>query len=282
MKSKKRLEDQVVLIVGGGQIPGETIGNGRATALTFAREGAKIAVADIDMASAQETVRLIHDQGDKAFAIQGDISKENDCERFVSETLDCYGQLNILQNNVGIGPGNSGPIKITAKKWRHIIDINLTGMFLIIKYVLPIMQKQRSGVITNISSTISIAENTNVRGSAGDQNKGEGQIAYQVSKTGVNALTKSFAISQASYGIRINAILPGLMETPNAIETVIESSDITREALIRMRNEQVPLLRKQGTAWDVANAALFLASNEARFITGVLLPVDGGLSLKRG
>ena len=95
-------------------------------------------------------------------------------------------------------------------------------------------------------------------------------------------MTESFAISQARYGIRVNAILPGLMETPNAIETVLESSNISREELIRMRDEQIPLLGKQGTAWDVANASLFLASNEARFITGVLLPVDGGLNLKRG
>ena len=282
MKSGRRLRDEVALIVGGGQIPGETIGNGRATALTFASEGAKIAVVDINMSLAQETVQLIHDQGGEAFAIQGDISKETDCARFVSETLDCYGQLNILQNNVGIGPGDSGPTKITAETWRHILDVNLTGMFLVIKHVLPIMQKQSSGVITNISSTISIAANTKVRGSFADQNEGQGQIAYRVSKTGVNSLTESLAMSQARYGIRVNAILPGLMETPNAIESAIGSSNISREELNRKRDEQVPLLGKQGSAWDIANAALFLASNEAKFITGVLLPVDGGLNLKRG
>ncbi len=282
MKSNRRLENQVVLIVGGGQIPGETIGNGRATALTFAREGAKLAIADIDMNLAKETVKLVQDQGEEAFAIQGDISKENDCARFVSKTLDTYGQLNILQNNVGIGPGASGPNKITAEGWRHILDVNLTGMFLIIKHVLPIMQKQRSGVITNISSTISIAANTSVRESLKEQADGEGQTAYRVSKTGVNSLTESFAISQARYGIRVNAILPGLMETPNAIESAMRSSNITKEELNSIRDKQVPLLGKQGTAWDVANAALFLASNEARFITGILLPVDGGLNLKRG
>ena len=282
MKSNRRLENQVVLIIGGGQIPGETIGNGRATALTFAREGAKLAIADIDMNLAKETVKLVQDQGEEAFAIQGDISKENDCARFVSKTLDTYGQLNILQNNVGIGPGASGPNKITAEGWRHILDVNLTGMFLIIKHVLPIMQKQRSGVITNISSTISIAANTSVRESLKEQADGEGQTAYRVSKTGVNSLTESFAISQARYGIRVNAILPGLMETPNAIESAMRSSNITKEELNSIRDKQVPLLGKQGTAWDVANAALFLASNEARFITGILLPVDGGLNLKRG
>ena len=282
MKSGKRLENQVALIVGGGQIPGETIGNGRATALTFAREGAKIVVADIDIDLAQETVELVNNQGGEAFAIQGNISKESDCARFVSETLKHYGQINILQNNVGIGPGASGPSIITAEAWRHLLDVNLTGMFLIIKCVLPIMQKQRKGVITNISSTISIAANTSVRDSSDDQKEGEGQIAYRVSKTGVNSLTESFAIKQARYGIRVNAILPGLMETPNAIETVIGSSNLSRDELNRMRDQQVPLLSKQGTAWDIANASLFLASDEAQFITGVLLPVDGGLSLKRG
>ena len=201
MKSKRRLEDQVVLIVGGGQIPGETMGNGRATALTFAQEGAKIAVADIDMNLAQKTVQLVNDQGGEAFPIQGDISKELDCAHFVSETLNFYGQLNILQNNVGIGPGSSGSNKISLEGWRHILDVNLTGMFLIIKHVLPIMQKQRSGVITNISSTISIAANSDVRGSSVNKNDGEGQTAYRVSKTGVNALTESFAMSQARYGI---------------------------------------------------------------------------------
>jgi len=283
VKSARRLENQVALIVGGGQIPGETIGNGRATALTFAREGAKIVVADIDINLAQETVQLVRDQGGEAFAVQGDISKDTDCTRFLSETLDGYGQLNILQNNVGIGPSDRVSKKTTSEVWRHILDVNLTGMFLIIKYALPIMQKQRFGVITNISSTISISPDTNVRGvSSFHKIAEEGQIAYRISKTGVNSLTESFALKQARYGIRVNAILPGLMETPNATESAIKSNNLSREELKRLRDEQVPLLGKQGSAWDVANASLFLASNEARFITGVLLPVDGGLSLKRG
>ena len=282
MQSKTRLENQVALIVGGGQIPGDTIGNGRATALTFAREGAKIVIADININLAKETVRLVQDQGGEAFAIEGDIINQEDCSRFVSETIKSYGGLNILQNNVGIGPGGSGPNKISAEGWRLMLDVNLTGMFLMIKNVLPTMQKQRSGVITNISSTISIAGNSSVHGNSKNQGDREGQTAYRVSKSGVNSLTESFALSQAQYGIRVNAILPGLMETPNAVESAIKSSNLTREELKKMRDEQVPLLSKQGTGWDIANAALFLASDEARFITGVLLPVDGGLNLKRG
>ena len=173
MQSKTRLENQVALIVGGGQIPGETIGNGRATALTFARKGAKIVIADIDINLAKETVRLVQDLGGEAFAIEGDIINQEDCSRFVSETIKSYGGLNILQNNVGIGPGGSGPNKISAEGWRHMLDVNLTGMFLMIKNVILIMQKQRSGVITNISSTISIAGNSSVRGNSKNQGDGE-------------------------------------------------------------------------------------------------------------
>lgn len=277
-----RLRDKTAIVVGGGQTPGETIGNGRATAITFAREGAKLVIADLDLAAAEDTVRLVEEAGGEAFAIRGDVTSEEDCARFAKATVDAYGRIDILQNNVGVGPGDSGPTKITAEAWRFILDVNLTGMLLTAKYVLPIMQKQRSGVITNISSMISITSDTGVRGSAGDQTEGQGQIAYRVSKTGVNSLTESLAMSQAPYNIRVNAILPGLMETPNAVESVMASSGMTREVLNQLRDDQVPLGGKQGTAWDVANAALFLASDEARFITGVLLPVDGGQNLKRG
>ena len=278
----QRLNDRVALIVGGGQVPGETIGNGRATALTFAREGAKLVIADLILAAAEETVRLVEDAGGEAVAIQGDVTSAEDCARFATATVDAYGRIDILHNNVGGGPDDSGPTKITPEAWRNILDISLTGMLLTAKYVLPIMQKQRSGVITNISSMLSIASDIGVRGSSNDQTAGQGQIAYRVSKTGVNSLTETLAMSQAPYNIRVNAILPGLMKTPSAVESVMASSGIPREELNKIRDDQVPLGGKQGTAWDVANAALFLVSDEARFITGVLLSVDGGQSLRRG
>lgn len=281
MQSSERLKNKVALIVGGGQMAGQTIGNGRATAIKFANEGAKILIADINIKSANETVKLINDNGGSASAIQGDISDSRDCKRFVSNVLKKYNQLDILQNNVGIGPGKSGPNNISIKEWRKMIDINLTGMFLIIKNVLPVMQEMKSGVITNISSTISIAGNSKVRGSIKNKNA-EGQTAYTVSKAGVNTLTKSFALSQAIYGIRVNAILPGLIHTPNGIESAIKSTKLSRKKINLLRNEQVPLCSQQGSAWDIANASLFLASDDAKYITGILLPVDGGLSLKRG
>ena len=277
-----RLEGRVALIAGGGQSPGQTVGNGRATALTFAREGAKLAIADIDPASAEETVDQVRSKGGEAFAVQADVTRPGDCARMASETVKRYGRIDILQNNVGIGTGDSGPAEITVEAWRLILDVNLTGMLLTTQKVLPVMHKQGSGVVTNLSSMISITSDVVVKGSAVDQSEGAGQVAYRVSKSAVNSLTESLAMSQAPYGIRVNAILPGLMQTPNAIEAVMESNDIARTELNRIRDLQVPLGGKQGTAWDVANASLFLASDEARFVTGVLLPVDGGQSLRRG
>ncbi|MEE2980257.1 MAG: SDR family NAD(P)-dependent oxidoreductase [Pseudomonadota bacterium] len=277
-----RLRGKTAIVVGGGQAPGETMGNGRATALTFAREGARLVIADLDLAAAEDTVRMVDEAGGEAVAIAGDVTSEADCARFAQATVDAYGRIDILHNNVGIGAGDSGPTKITAEAWRRILDVNLTGMLLTAKAALPIMRKQRSGVITSISSMISITDESVVRGSAADQTAGQGQVAYRVSKTGVNSLTESLAMSEAPYNIRVNAILPGLMETPNAIEALLASTDMTRDALNKIRDDQVPLGGRQGTAWDVANAALFLASDEARFITGVLLPVDGGQNLRRG
>lgn len=275
-----RLQDRVALIAGGGQIPGATIGNGRASAIMFAREGAKLAIADKDMASAKDTVRMVADEGGEAFAVEGNVTDESDCLRLAEETLKHFGRIDILQNNVGVSTGDSGPTEIAAEAWRFLLDVNLTGMLLTAKHVLPVMQKQRSGVITNISSMLSVTSDSNVKGSAIDES--HGQVAYRVSKTGVNSLTESLAMSQAPYGIRVNAILPGLMQTPTAIEMLMAETGASREELNRVRDAQVPLGGKQGTAWDVANAALFLASDEARFITGALLPVDGGQSQRRG
>ena len=277
-----RLRDKTAIVVGGGQAPGETMGNGRATALTFAREGARLVIADLDLAAAEDTVRMVEEAGGKAVAVAGDVTSEADCARFAQAAVDAYGRIDILHNNVGIGHGDGGPTTITADAWRLILEVNLTGMLLTAKAVLPAMRKQRSGVITSISSMISITSDSVVKGSSADPGQGQGQVAYRVSKSGVNSLTESLAMSEAPYNIRVNAILPGLMETPNAIETLMASTGMTRDALNRIRDDQVPLGGRQGTAWDVANAALFLASDEARFITGVLLPVDGGQNLKRG
>jgi len=277
----KRLESKVALIVGGGQIPGETIGNGRATALTFAKEGARLMIADRGLDSAQHTVELAQELGAEAFAVQGDVTEEASAKRFVEQTMTHFGRVDILQNNVGVSDGDCGPLGIEVAHWRNILDVNLTGMLLTAKHVLPIMQTQGGGVITNISSIISITSDAVVYGGEDLAEDSDQIIGYRVSKTGVNSLTESLAMSQARHGIRVNAILPGLMHTSNAIEGT-HQTHLGRDDLIRKRDAQVPLGGKQGTGWDVANAALFLASEEARFITGALLPVDGGQCLRRG
>jgi NAD(P)-dependent dehydrogenase (short-subunit alcohol dehydrogenase family) len=169
---------------------------------------------------------------------------------------------------VGIAEGDAGPVELEEDAWDRIVDTNLKSMFLACKHVLPVMREQGSGCIVNVSSIASIAAVPT--------------LAYKVSKAGVDALTRQIAIGNAGYGIRANAILPGLMNTPMAIEGWARAFGAPREEVVRRRDAQVPLGRKQGTAWDVAYAALFLASDEARFITGVLLPVDGGQTVRIG
>jgi NAD(P)-dependent dehydrogenase (short-subunit alcohol dehydrogenase family) len=263
-----RLEGKVAIVVGAGQTPGETIGNGRATAILFAREGARVLLVDRDGESAEETKRMIEAEGGTAEVFEADVSREVDCEKMVAAALNAYGRIDILHNNVGIGIGDAGPTHLTEENWDRIIDVNLKSVFLTSKHALPVMRKQGSGVIVNISSIAAVCS--------------VGMVAYKTSKAGVNALTHSLALGNARYGIRVNAIMPGLMNTPMAIETISQVRGVDRERLIQERDAQVPLGAKMGTAWDIAHAALFLASDEAKFITGVVLPVDGGQSARIG
>ena len=161
-----RLEGKVALVVGGGQLPGQTIGNGRATALAFAREGARVAVMDRVVESAEETVALIQEQDGKAIALAGDVISEADCTRVVEDTRLAFGRIDVLQNNVGIGIGDDGPTHISAEAWRHILEVNLTGMFLMARQVLPAMQAAKTGVITNISSIVSTLSDSTLLGSS--------------------------------------------------------------------------------------------------------------------
>lgn len=262
-----RLENKIAIVVGAGQTPGETIGNGRATAITFAREGARVMLVDRRLDSAQETEKLIRDEGGEALSFEADVTKSADCEAMAKACVDQLGRIDVLHNNVGIGAGDGSVGRITEEHWQRIMDVNLKAMLLTCKAVIPVMREQGSGAITNISSVASIAAIN--------------MVAYKVSKAGVNALTQQIAMANARHGIRCNAILPGLMNTPMAIEAWV-SMGADRAEVVKRRDDQVPLGAKQGTAWDVANAALFLASDEAKFITGVLLAVDGGQSLRVG
>lgn len=263
-----RLKDKTAIVVGAGQTPGDTIGNGRATAILFAREGARVVLVDCNHESALETQALIEAEGGQCFTVRADVTRQNDCDAFVRAAMERYGRVDILHNNVGIGAGDDEILKLSEEYWDKIMSVNLKGMFLSSRSVLPVMREQRSGSIINISSIAAICAIS--------------IVAYKTSKAGVNALTHQIAVDNAKYNIRANVIMPGLMNTPMAIETISKARGVAKEELIRQRDASVPLGGKMGTAWDVAYAALFLASDEAKFITGVMLPVDGGQSARIG
>ena len=263
-----RLEHKVAIVVGAGQTPGATIGNGRATSILFAREGAEVLLVDRDLASAEQTREMIEKEGGTASTFEADVTDEDACRALAASCVERYGRIDILHNNVGIGGGDAGPTRLAAEDWDRIFNVNLKSMFLTCKHVLPVMREQVGGNIVNISSAAAVCS--------------VGIVAYKTSKAGVNAFTHALAIGNAKYGIRANVIMPGLMNTPMAIEGISQARGIDREDLIRARDAAVPLGQKMGTAWDVAYAALFLASDEAKFVTGVVLPVDGGQSARIG
>ncbi|HWO02291.1 MAG TPA: SDR family NAD(P)-dependent oxidoreductase [Blastocatellia bacterium] len=263
-----RLKDKVAIVVGAGQTPGDTIGNGRATSILFAREGARVVLVDYNYESALETQSLIEAEGGTCFAFRADVTRQADCDAFVRTAVEAYGRVDVLHNNVGIGGGDDEILSLTEESWDRIMSVNLKGMFLSSRTVLPTMREQRCGSIINTSSIAAICST--------------GIVAYKTSKAGVNALTHQIALENAKHNIRANAIMPGLMNTPMAIEGISKARGIPKEDLIRQRDSAVPLGGKMGTAWDVAYAALFLASDEAKFITGVTLPVDGGQSARIG
>ncbi len=265
---EKRLEGKVAIVTGAGQTPGDTIGNGRAISILFARAGAKVALADVRLDSAQETQAMIAREGGVSFPIAADVTRAEDCRRMAEKCAETYGRIDILVNNVGIGRGDQGPVELQEEAWDRIFNVNLKSIFLTCKYVLPFMEKQGSGSIVNISSAAAVAAYP--------------LIAYKSSKAGVNAITHSIAMRYAKKGIRVNCIMPGLMNTPMAIEGISQARGVNKEDLIRERSSRVPLKGGMGSGWDTAFAALFLASDEARFITAVILPVDGGQSARIG
>ena len=267
--SAMRLEGKAAIVVGAGQTPGDTIGNGRATAILFAREGARVLLVDRDGASARETQAMIEREGGQAAVFEADVTREEECRVMAEACRAAYGQIDVLHNNVGIGTGDDEASVLSEEAWDQILNVNLKSAFLACKHVLPVMRQQEGGAIINISSIAAVAAAMEY-------------TAYKVSKAGMNALTHAVAMANARYGIRVNAIMPGLIETPMAIETISARRGISKEELIRERNARVPLRGQMGTAWDVARAALFLALDEAQFITGVVLAVDGGQCAKIG
>ena len=261
-----RLAGKVALVMGAGQSPGETEGNGRAIARRFAAEGARVACADRDLARAEETAAAI---GDAAFAIACDVTDRAQCEAAVAAVIARWGKLDILVNNVGIGGGGDGPAhRIDEAAYDRIMAVNLKGTLNGIAAAVPAMRDAGAGSIVNISSLAGVA--------------GSHMVAYEMSKAAVNRLTQSTALANAKAGIRVNAVAPGLMDTPMAIDAVAAARELPREQVRAERSALVPLGGRMGNAADTANAALFLASDEARFITGVILGVDGGMGARIG
>jgi NAD(P)-dependent dehydrogenase (short-subunit alcohol dehydrogenase family) len=265
-----RLKDKIAIIVGAGQSPGEGLGNGRATALRFVQEGAKVLAVDRDLASAEETASLAGKEGGECIAFEADVTKERTLAAAIKAAQDRWGKVDILHNNVGvsIAGGDASPLEITEEAFDRVCAINLRGTVMACKHVLPLMRAQRSGVIINISSIAAWEMFPTV--------------AYKATKAALIAYTQQLAIQNAEFGVRANVILPGLMDTPMAVDTRARISGKSRAEIAALRDAEVPLRRRMGTAWDVANAALFLASDEANFITGVALPVDGGALVKIG
>ncbi len=264
-----RLEGKTAVIVGAGQTPGETIGNGRAMTILFAREGAKVLCVDRAADRAAETAAMIAAEGGDAASLEADIRKAAASDAVVAAAKARFGHIDILVNNVGIGGGGDGPAhRLTEDAFDRITAVNLKGTWLMAKAVLPSMREQGFGAIINISSLAGIA--------------GGNQVAYEVTKAAVNRLTTSIAQANAGKGVRCNAIAPGLMDTPMAVAGIAQARGQDQDAVRAARNARVPLGGKMGTAWDTAYAALFLASDESRFITGVVLHVDGGMSSRIG
>jgi NAD(P)-dependent dehydrogenase (short-subunit alcohol dehydrogenase family) len=264
-----RLAGRTAIVVGAGQTPGETVGNGRAIALLFAREGAEVLCVDRELGRAEETVAMIAAEGGTAAAHGADITDPAGCVALIEAASRRWDRIDVLVNNVGVGGGGDGPAhRAEQAAWDRIISVNLTAMWLTIRAAVPVLRAQGGGAIVNVSSIASTM--------------GGNQVAYEVSKAGVNRLTTSVAAANARYNVRCNAVAPGLMDTPMALSGIAAASGQTAAEVREARNARVPLRAQMGTAWDTAYAVLFLGCDEARFITGAVLPVDGGMSVRTG
>jgi NAD(P)-dependent dehydrogenase (short-subunit alcohol dehydrogenase family) len=259
----KRLQDKVALIVGAGSVSAG-MGNGRAMAMLFAREGARVLAVDRDLASAEETCRRVHEEGGICEPYKADVTRGDEVKAMVSACVERFGRVDVLVNNVGIAEVG-GPVELSEEAWDRIFDVNVKSMFLACKHVLPLMEQQGGGAIVNISTLASIRWS------------GVPYVAYCASKAAVNGLTRYVALQYASKKIRVNAVLPGLMNTPMIVEPLTQFYGGNVQQMIAKRDAMCPT-GSMGDAWDVAHAALYLASDEAKYVTGVELVVDGGIS----
>lgn len=259
----KRLEGAVAIISGAGS-SGPGWGNGKACAVQFAREGAQVFAVDINTEAVAETKAIIDQEGGDCVIYNADVTDSDSVSRLVAACVETYGRIDVLHNNVGIvEPG--GPEEIKEENWDRLMNVNVKSMYLTAKNVLPYMVEAGSGSIINVSSIASF------------YSLGYPCVSYCASKGAVNALTRNIATQYAKHQIRCNAILPGLMDTPLIRGAVSEAYEDV-EVMVSERDALCPM-GKMGDAWDVAHSAVFLASDESRYVTGIELVVDGGLTL---
>jgi NAD(P)-dependent dehydrogenase (short-subunit alcohol dehydrogenase family) len=254
-----RVEGKAAIVTGAGSTPGPGIGTGKATAVVLAREGASVLLVDIHAERAEETLRLIEEEGGKAEVFAADVTKAADCEAMVRAAVTAFGTVDILVNNIGLASLGT-VVDVSEEEWDRALDLNLRTAFLASKYVVPVMAAQGSGAIVNVASISAL--------------RGDSTVAYSAAKGGLLALTIDMAYSHGRQGIRVNAIAPGHLTTPMVL--AVSGNGPQADYFNRLRSE-AGLLGTPGTGWDVAWAAVFLASEEARWITGVTLPVDSGV-----
>ncbi len=261
----ERVRGKAIIVTGAGSI-GPGIGNGKAAGILYAREGGRVLLIDRDLAAAEETRRLIAEEGGQAIAFACDVTSSAECHRMAQACLEAFGSIDVLHNNVGIAiPG--GAVELSEADWDRSMQVNVKSMFLTCKHVLPSMERQGRGVIVNIASHNAIRSLPAIA------------IAYAASKAAVIALTREVAMEYAGKAIRANAILPGLMDTP-LVEAQLTSAYGGDVKEMRRRRDALCPTGRQGDAWDTAYAALFLASDEAKYITGTTLIVDGGITCR--
>ncbi len=266
---RDRLKGKVAIVTGAGCLPNATdrepIGNGKAAAVLYAEEGARVVAADIRREAADETRKRIEAEGGVCSVFEADVSQARDCNAMAAYCLKTYGRIDILHNNVGIMPPKPGGLlELDEENWELVMNVNLKSIFNTSRAVIPQMLEQGGGCILNISSIAAVrAENPQT-------------FIYTVSKAAVNALTRCMAVEFADKGIRVNCIMPGMIDSPTIYHSLPRFYDGDIEKMRKDRDKRIPM-KRMGMPWDIARASLFLVSEEAAYITGQLLGVDGGL-----